>query len=83
MINTNDNIKDWRGRDFRIVLIVPVTGETAASMMARGWEPCVLTLEYQGRTRTGYQSIVDGSIHEALRFDGTESGGGGNNAART
>jgi len=80
MIHANDNVKDWRGRDFRIVLIVPVTGEAAAGMIARGGEPCILTLEYQGRTRTGYQSIADGSIHEAVRVDEMYPEGGFNHA---
>lgn len=68
-MNPGDNIKDWRGRDFRITRVEPVLCEKAAQMIARGWEPCVLTLEFNGRIREGYMSTADGSIHEAVRVD--------------
>lgn len=70
-MDTGDMVKDWRGRDFCVKRIDPVTGDEARAMIARGWEPCVLTLEYNGRQRKGYMSIVDGSIHEAVRVDET------------
>lgn len=64
--------KDWRGRDFTIKGIVHAPSGCAIMMRQRGWEPYELTLEYGGRVRMGYVKIKDQSIHEALRFDGTE-----------
>jgi hypothetical protein len=76
-------VKDWRGRDFCIKQIVPAPPICGRMMQQRGWEPIELVIEYKGRVRMGFVRISDGTIHEALRFDGAESGGGGNNATRT
>jgi hypothetical protein len=68
-VKPNTDIKDWRGRDFVVQSVETVTGEEAAGMDARGWEPLILTLEHDGRLRKGYVSTADGSIHEAVRVD--------------
>lgn len=65
-------VKDWRGRDFVVKQIIPAPPICAKVMIARGWEPLKLVMEYGGRVRIGYVKADDQSIHEALRFDGTE-----------
>jgi hypothetical protein len=73
-MNPNDQIKDWRGRDFRVKSVEPVTGDRARSMIARGWEPCILFIEWADRVRTAYMAIADGSVHEVVDIDRTYPG---------
>jgi hypothetical protein len=65
-------VKDWRGRDFVVKQIIPAPPICGKMMQQRGWEPFELVIQYAERVRMGFVKIADQSIHEALRFDGTE-----------